>query len=72
MCPFWKDIIGDAFGGIDKVDGKEIYKLRQKSAYMRHIPLMVQPYGKKILKSNQKKFSKILEKLYHAIKRKTG
>lgn len=70
-CSFWKDIMYKAFGGQEKIDGQEIYKLRQKSAYMRHIPFMLISRSKSLLNSNFNKFSDVLQKLYHAIQAHT-
>lgn len=71
-CPFWKDIMNKAFGGIDKIDGQEIYRLRQKSAYMRHIPFMLMPGSKLLFNQSLNKFSDVLHKLYHTIQEHTG
>jgi hypothetical protein len=66
-CSFWNDILHEAFGGQEKIDGREIYKLRRKSAYMRHIPFLLIPGGKSLLSSRLNQFMNKLEKLYHAI-----
>lgn len=71
-CSFWNDIIHEAFGGLNKIDGRQIYELRQKSAYMRHIPLLFLPGGKLLLTSTLNKFSDILKKLYQAIQSHTN
>ncbi len=71
-CGFWIDIFNFAYDGFQNISGKHIYKLRQKSAFMRHIPLMMLTDGKKFFSNeNVREFSGTLEKLYLAIQEKT-
>jgi len=71
-CAFWKKIMYMAFGDQENIDGHEIYNLRQKSAYMRHIPRMLVSGNKSLHDSNFNKFADVLQKLYHAIQAHTG
>jgi len=71
-CSFWTNIIDNAFGGLGKINGQEIYGLRQRSAYMRHIPLMLIPKGMSLLSPQFQRFQNVLEKLYHSIQSQVG
>lgn len=70
-CSFWNDILVNAYGGADKINGQEIYGLRKRTAYMRHIPLMLIPNGMSLLGPRLHRFQDILEKLYHSIQSQT-
>jgi hypothetical protein len=71
-CGFWQDVMHDTFGDMEKVDGREIYDLRRKSAYSRHIPLFLIPGGKSLISGKLVKFQNILERLYSAIQSHTN
>ena len=71
-CEFWIDVFNSAYGGFHNISGKHIYNLRQKSAFMRHIPLMMISDGKRLFSNeNVREFTNTLEKLYLAIQKKT-
>ena len=71
-CGFWREVFLEAYGGMEKVNGHEMYELRRKSASMRHIPLFMLP-GWDLRKSKRiSRFSGYLEKLYAAIRKQAG
>lgn len=71
-CTVWGAILNDAFGGMDEIDSHEMLRLRESGARTRHIPLMLTPWGKNLLKSRLKNYLYSLKQLYCAIQSSTG
>ena len=71
-CIVWEAILNEAFGGMDEIDPHEMLRLRESGTRMRHIPLMLMPWGKNLLRSCMKNYMYSLEQLYRAIQSSTG
>lgn len=71
-CEIWRAVLQEAFGGADRIDPVEMTRLREMGTRTHHIPLMLVPRGKQMLKSRVEKYLENLEKLYQAIQHTTG
>lgn len=71
-CGFWQKVFREAYGGMEKVDSRELYDLRRKCASMRHIPLFMLPGWNPRKSKRISRFSGYLEKLYAAIRKQPG
>ena len=71
-CKVWKKVFENAFGGIDAVDPREMIRLQDSNTRTRHLPLVLVPWGRRLLESRLKRYLGCLEKLYHAIQDSTG
>jgi Sulfotransferase family len=71
-CNVWKRVFEDAFGGIDAVEPREMVRLQDSYTRTRHLPLVLVPWGRRLLASRLKRYLGCLEKLYHAIQDSTG
>lgn len=71
-CPVWSEVMKAAFGGMDDIDAREMIRLRDSGARTRHVPLMLTPLGKPLLKRRVGEYLDNLEKLYGGIKAVTG
>jgi hypothetical protein len=71
-CGFWREVFREAYGGMEKLSGRDMYELRRKSASMRHLPLFMLP-GWDVRKTERiSRFSGYLEKLYASIRKQAG
>lgn len=70
-CEVWRSVLGEAFGGVDRVAAQEMDRLR-KIARNRHLPLMLWPAGRRLLMSRLNDYPETLETLYRAIHSTTG
>ncbi len=71
-CEMWRPVFEEAFGGMDRVDPQEIIRLRESGASARHIPLMLTPPGRRLIKRRLAEYLIILSKLYRAVHTVTG
>jgi Sulfotransferase family len=71
-CALWRSVFDEAFGGIDKVDPREMIRLRESWARTMHVPLMLAPPGKWFVERRLREYLGVLEKLYHAVQIVTG
>jgi Sulfotransferase domain len=71
-CNLWNSVFDDAFGGMDGVDAHEMVRLQNLSTRTRHIPLVLMPWGRRLLASRLQNYSENLGKLYQAIQARTG
>lgn len=71
-CKVWNDIFDDAFGGMDKVDTREMIRAQNSSTRIRHIPIMSVPWGRRLLMSRSEQYLEQLKLLYQAIQARTG
>ncbi len=67
-CPVWTRVIDEAFGGMDRVDPREMMRLQASGTRTRHIPLMLTDKGERILKERLEKLLIDYGRLYTAIK----
>lgn len=70
-CPVWSAVMENAFGGT-RVDAQRMIQLRDSGARTRHVPLMLAPFGWRLLKRRLGRYSENLGKLYKTIQDVTG
>src|SRR5262245_50546806 len=72
QCAVWRDILGQAFGGIYSIEPDEM--LRLSAAFRnRYTPLMILiPRAKSFLCAATRQYMVALEKIYRAIQKSTG
>ncbi len=71
-CPFWKDVIGRAFGGFDGVDAYELSGLARHSTRTRHGLAMLAPRGRVRLQQRARPYLEAMERLYRAVRDVSG
>jgi hypothetical protein len=71
QCELWQQILVEAFGGMDKINAPEVARLRE-NLRTRHTWLGLLPAGKRLLCERTEQYMRMLEKLYGAIKTRTG
>lgn len=71
-CPVWSSIFNDAFGGMEAVDPIQMKKLIKMHTRTRHLPMLLLPGSKKILKENLKEYIGNLDKLFDSISKITN
>ena len=71
-CPVWTKVMGEAYGGMDVVDPREMMRLQASGTRTRHIPLMLAPRGERALKERLEKLLMNYGRLYDAIASITG
>jgi hypothetical protein len=71
-CEVWRGVFECAFGGIDAVDAREMIRLQELNTRTRHLPLVLVPWGRRLLASRLEGYLGRLEKLYRAIQHSTG
>jgi hypothetical protein len=71
-CPVWRRVTGEAYGDADLVDAEEMVRLLYSSVRTRHVPLMLMPGGRALLKARLRWYLDNLENLYQGIGSATG
>ena len=71
-CELWQPILDEAFGGMGKVDPHKMINLRESWARTKHIPLMLTPPGRRLIKRHLAEYLDNLERLYRAVQTTTG
>jgi hypothetical protein len=71
-CEFWQPILDEAFGGMDNVDPWKMTNLRESWARTKHIPFMLVPSGRRLIKRRLAEYLDNLERLYRAVQTITG
>jgi len=71
-CEVWRGVMEEAYGGMDRVDAHEMVRLRSSGARTRHLPLLMLPRGRSLLKARLGNYLDNLEKLYQGIASSTG
>jgi hypothetical protein len=66
-CPVWTRVLEEAFGGMDRVDAREMMRLQALGTRTRHIPRMLTDRGDRILKERLEKLLITYGRLYAAI-----
>jgi hypothetical protein len=70
-CKVWRGVMDEAFGGMDRVDPREMVRLRDRGARTRHLPLVALPGGESILKHRLDGYLDNVERLYRGISAST-
>ena len=71
-CEMWLPVFEEAFGGMDRVDPWKMIRLRESWARTKHIPLMLAPPGRRLVKRRLAEYLDNLRRLYHAVQSTTG
>jgi hypothetical protein len=71
-CDFWREVLNDAFGKIEKMDALRIIETSKSCTRSRHIPFMIKGKGAIFLGSRFREYLDILEELYLSINKFTG
>jgi hypothetical protein len=71
-CPFWKDVIGRAFGGFDGVDAYELSDMARQSTRTRHSVAMLAPRGHARLVRRARPYLDAMDRLYRAVRDVSG
>jgi len=71
-CPVWTKVMDEAFGGMDRVDPREMMRLQALGTRTRHIPMMLTEGGRRSLAGRLEKFLISYGRLYEAIGTATG
>jgi Sulfotransferase family len=66
-CPVWTRVMGEAFGGMDMVDPREMMRLQASGTRTRHIPFMLTERGRQRLAGRLEKLLTTYRRLYEAI-----
>jgi hypothetical protein len=66
-CSFWQPVLDEAYGGMGKVDPRKMIQLRESWARTKHIPLMLTPPEKRLIRcplaEGAEDYAKVLERL---------
>jgi hypothetical protein len=71
-CDVWSAILEETLEGTDQIAPQEMVQLRERGARTRHIPLTLVPFGRLLLRHRLRKYLGGLDRLYHAIRSRTG
>jgi hypothetical protein len=71
-CPVWTEVMGEAFGGMDGVDPREMMRLQNSGTRTRHIPSMLTEGGRRGLAERLEKLLLTYGRLFEAIGTVTG
>jgi len=71
-CKVWNRAFEGAFGGTDAVNPHEMIHLQNSNTRTRHLPLVLAPWGRRLLAFRLERYLRYLEKLYHAIQDSIG
>jgi hypothetical protein len=71
-CEMWQPIIDEAFGGTRGVDPRRMIQLRERWARTKHIPLMLTPPGRRLIRRCLSEYLDALERLYRGVLTTTG
>jgi len=71
-CEVWRGVMIEAFGSMDRVDAREMVRLRDGGARTRHLPLLLLPGGESLLRRRLGNYLLNLDKLYRGIATSTG
>ncbi len=71
-CEVWRPVMGEAFGGAEKIDPREMIRLRERWARTKHIPLMLTNLGRRFVERRLAEYLDALERLYRAVQTVTG
>jgi hypothetical protein len=71
-CEFWQPILDEAFGGMGGVDPEKMIRLRESWARTKHIPLMLVPPGRRLIRRRLAEYLDNLGRLYRAVQTTTG
>ena len=71
-CEVWRPVVDEAFGDAEKIDPREMIRLREGWARTKHIPLMLTSTGRRYVERRLAEYLDALGRLYRAVGRVTG
>jgi len=71
-CPFWRDVLREAFGGVDAVDPGATLALLERVDGLARLPWLVAPWRPPALDSDLRAFREVLGRLYRAVRAVSG
>lgn len=71
-CEMWRAVLDEAFGTTSRVDSRKMIQLRERWARTKHIPLMLAPPGRWLVRWRLAEYLDNLGRLYRAVQTTTG
>src|SRR5215208_770093 len=71
-CEMWQPVLNEAFGDRGRVDPEKMIKLRESWSRTKHIPLMLTPLTRRLIRRRLAEYLDNLERLYRAVQTTTG
>ena len=71
-CPFWTDVIDDAFGGPAGVDAEALLSTKRSLERIRTMPRLFSPFKSAEQKKQLRSYNETLEKLYASVRSVSG
>ncbi len=71
-CEMWQPVLHEAFGGMGGVDPEKMIQLRERWSRTKHIPLMLAPPTRCLVRRRLAEYLDNLERLYRAVQTTTG
>jgi Sulfotransferase family len=71
-CEMWQPALNEAFGGVGGVDPEKMIRLRERWSRTMHIPLMLAPPTRHLIRRRLAEYLDNLERLYRAVQTTTG
>ena len=66
-CEVWRPVMEEAFGGAEKIDPREMIRLRERWARTKHISLMLTHPGRRFVERRLAEYLDALGRLYRAV-----
>jgi hypothetical protein len=72
-CPFWRQVVRDAFGDPPEVDPRRMTELQQRGTRVRHVPAILRSAGSgSRLLAGMDEYPSMMERLYRSIREVSG
>jgi hypothetical protein len=71
-CPLWSEVGRLAFGGWDRVDVDEMWRLRKRVENLRHLPMLLAPAGRTSFSRDADSYRRSAVRIYQAISAASG
>lgn len=72
QCPFWREVMGVAFGGLDVIDAHEMVALQQHTTRTRHALQLLGSMTRRRVIAESRPFIDATEKIYRAVREVSG
>ena len=71
-CPFWKEVLETAFGGVDRVDAHAMAALRRRVDGLGRLPWLLAPSRPAGLEQDVCAYREVLARIYQAVRTVSG
>jgi hypothetical protein len=71
-CPFWQAVLGEAFGGVNRVDADAILALQRRVDGLPRMPWVLAPWRPAGLDRDLRAYREILGRVYRAVRAVSG